>query len=138
MAEPIDVADIIAIQQLLSLYGHLVDEKEWDRLDELFTDDLVFDATDFGSPVTRGITGPEGIRHSWMTTDQHPLAHHATNVVVTRDEDGTMRVLSKGIGVGGKGRVGSVVYRDIVRKEAKGWRIAHRVATRRRVEAKPD
>jgi hypothetical protein len=63
---------------------------------------------------------------------RHPLAHHATNIVITEAADGTVRVISKGIGVGRKGLVGSVVYRDIVRKEEQGWRIAHRVATRRR------
>jgi 3-phenylpropionate/cinnamic acid dioxygenase small subunit len=124
-----EVNDTLEIHRVLSLYGHIVDEREWDRMAELFTADLVFDAQDFGSEVTHGIPA---LRHLWETTDKHPLAHHATNIVITEAADGTVRVISKGIGVGRKGLVGSVVYRDIVRKEAQGWRIAHRVATRRR------
>ncbi len=124
-----DIADTLAIHQLLALYGHIVDEKEWDRTNELFTEDLLFDASDFGSPVSHGIPA---LREIWETTDQHPLAHHATNIVISQDADGTVRVLSKGLGIGAKGRVGSVVYRDIVRKQAQGWRIASRIATRRR------
>lgn len=124
-----ETADILAIHQLLGLYGHIIDEREWDRMDELFTPDVVFDARDFNNDVVRGIPA---LRRIWETTDQHPLAHHATNIVVTQDADGTTRVLSKGIGVGRKGKVGSVTYRDIVRREAGGWRIAHRIATLRR------
>lgn len=124
-----DTADILAIHQLLGLYGHIIDDREWDRMDELFTEDLIFDAADFGGEPMRGIPA---LREVWETTDQHPLAHHATNIVVTQDVDGTVRVLSKGIGVGRKGKVGSVTYRDVARKEAGGWRIAHRIATLRR------
>ena len=64
----------------------------------------------------------------------HPLAHHATNIVVTEDADGTVRVLSKGIGVGRKGRVGSVTYRDVAVRAAAGWRLASRAAVLRRTE----
>jgi hypothetical protein len=46
--------------------------------------------------------------------------------VVSEDADGTVRVLSKGLGVGRNGRVGSVTYRDIVRRTAAGWRFAAR------------
>ena len=120
-----DVADKLAIHELLGLYGHIIDAEEWDRMDELFTEDLVFDASSFGTAVHHGIPA---LRKEWETTSQHPLAHHATNIVVTEDPDGTVRVLSKGIGVGRKGRVGSVTYRDVVRKEDGGWRIAHRTA----------
>ena len=68
--------------------------------------------------------------HAAWTGDlsTHPLAHHATNIVVSEDADGTVRVLSKGIGVGVNGRVGSVIYRDVVVKTADGWRLAHRRA----------
>lgn len=124
-----ETADILAIQQLLGLYGHIIDEREWNRMDELFTNDLVYDASDFGSEICHGIPA---LRKIWETTDHHPLAHHATNIVVTSDADGVVRVLSKGIGVGRKGKVGSVTYRDVVRKDASGWRIARRIAMLRR------
>ena len=63
---------------------------------------------------------------------RHPLAHHTTNVVVLQDDDGTVRVLSKGIGVGEAGRVGSVTYRDVVVRTEAGWRFASRTAELRR------
>ena len=67
----LDVADTLAIHQLLALYGHLIDERQWSRLDEVFTDDLVFDATDFGLGVTHSLdelreawTGPKAARYA--------------------------------------------------------------------------
>jgi hypothetical protein len=126
----IDAADRFAIHELLGLYGHLIDQRRWDELDRVFTADVVYDATDFGQPVTRSLAD---LQAAW-TGDlaMHPLAHHATNVVVTEDPDGTVRVLSKGVGVGERGRVGSVTYHDIVVRARVGWRLAQRRAELRR------
>jgi hypothetical protein len=126
----IDVGDRLAIHELLGLYGHLIDQRRWDELDQVFTAEVTYDATDFGQTVTHSLAD----LHANWTGDlsTHPLAHHATNIVVTEDADGTVRVLSKGIGVGNKGRVGSVTYHDVVVKTPDGWRLAHRRAELRR------
>jgi hypothetical protein len=125
-----EVADILAIHELLALYGHIIDEREWQRVGELFTADALYDMSDFGLGVMRGAAA---IRAVWSRPDAiHPLAHHATSIVVTEDPDGRVRVLSKGLGVGSNGRVGSVVYRDIVVRTADGWRFAERKAQVRR------
>lgn len=126
----IDVADRLAIHELLGLYGHLIDERRWSELDQVFTEDIVFDSTDLGHGVIRSL---EALRQRWAGDESiHPLAHHATNIVVTQDPDGVVRVLSKGIGVGPRGRVGSVVYRDVVVRVGDGWRLARREARLRR------
>lgn len=126
----IDVGDRLAIHELLGLYGHLIDQRRWDELDQVFTTDVVYDATDFGHAVTQSLAD----LHAHWTGDPsiHPLAHHATNIVVTEDADGTVRVLSKGIGVGNKGRVGSVTYHDVVVRTPRGWRLTSRRAELRR------
>ena len=125
----IDVSDRLAIHELLSLYGHLIDQRRWAELDQVFSADVVFDATEMGVPLT---TSFNALLEHWTTDATHPLAHHATNVVVTEDADGTVRVMSKGIGVGNKGRVGSVTYFDVVVRTPAGWRLKHRVAQLRR------
>jgi hypothetical protein len=126
----IDLADRFAIHELLGLYGHLIDQRRWDELDQVFTADVVYDATDFGQPITRSLAD---LRATWTgDLSTHPLAHHATNVVVTEDADCAVRVLSKGIGVGTRGRVGSVTYHDVVVKGPDGWRLAQRRAELRR------
>ena len=48
--------DRSAITELISLHGHLFDEGELDRLDELFTPDVVYDVRDFGLEPLRGST----------------------------------------------------------------------------------
>lgn len=119
-----DSGDILAIHQLLALYGHIIDEREWQRVAELFTATALYDMSEFGLGVVHGAAA---VRELWSRPDAaHPLAHHATNIVVSEDPDGTVRVLSKGLGVGPNGRVGSVVYRDVVERTPAGWRFAAR------------
>lgn len=129
MSEP-EIRDILAIHELLGLYGHIIDAAEWHRLDELFTADLVFDSRGFaGGGVTDSLAALHAV---WSHPDtRHPLAHHATNIVITALDGACAEVLSKGIGVGRKGRVGSVTYRDEIRKTPAGWRIARRTAVPR-------
>ena len=125
-----EAGDIVAIQQLLALYGHVIDEREWQRVGELFTATAVYDMSEFGLGVVHGAAA---IRELGSRPDaMHPVAHHATNIVVSEEADGTVRVLSKGLGVGPNGRVGSVVYRDVVVRTSEGWRFAARKAQVRR------
>lgn len=124
---PAELADRLAIHELIALYGHVIDDAEWHRLGELFTEDLVFDTTSFdGGTVTEGLAK---LSADWSTPGwRHPLAHHATNIVILTLGSDRAEVVSKGIGVGRKGRVGSVTYRDVMHKGPSGWRIAHRRA----------
>jgi hypothetical protein len=125
-----DSGDILAIHELLALYGHIIDEREWSRVGELFTASSVYDMSEFGLGV---VHGAQAIGELWSRPDaMHPLAHHASNILVSEDADGTVRVLSKGLGLGRNGRIGSVVYRDVVERTQAGWRFAARTAYLRR------
>ena len=125
-----DTADLLAIHELLALYGHIIDERQWERVGELFTATAVYDMRDFGLGV---VHGAQAIREQWSHPGaMHPLAHHATSIIVSEDADGTVRAVSKGLGVGPRGRVGSVVYRDILERTPQGWRFAERAAQLRR------
>jgi 3-phenylpropionate/cinnamic acid dioxygenase small subunit len=123
--------DIIEIHHLLAEYGNIIDERDWDRVSELFTDDAEYDLSDFGSGVFRGAAA---IRAFWEHSARHPLAHHVTNVVVREGPDGSVHAFSKIIAVGHRNKAGSATYRDELRKTEWGWRIARRVATPRRSE----
>ncbi len=63
------------------------------------------------------------------------LANHGTNVVITPIGTDRAEVISKGIGVGAGGRVGSVSYDDVVVRGPSGWRIAKRTVRLRRADA---
>jgi hypothetical protein len=122
--------DIFDIQQLINLYGHIIDEREFSKAREVFAEDALYDVSDFGSGVLRGATA---IAQLWAHAgDKHPLGHHATNIVLEEQSDGTVRVVSKGMGVRPNGTVSSVLYRDVVGRTALGWRILARTATLRR------
>jgi hypothetical protein len=122
--------DILAIHELLARYGHIIDEREWQRVEELFTARTRYDMRAFNLGE---VEGAQAIRALWSDRNAaHPLAHHATNILVSENADGTVRVVSKGLGVGVNGRVGSVVYRDVVEKTAAGWRFLSRTAQVRR------
>ena len=129
--------DRLAIHELMGLYGLVIDEREWHRVDELFTDDATYDMSELGLGV---LHGKAAVLHLWTTREElHPVAHHATNIVVTPGADAdTAHVVSKGLGVGRKGRVGSVTYRDVVRRTPAGWRIASRHARLRLPPQPPD
>lgn len=124
----IDTADLLAIRRLVDLYGYLIDSRMFSRMDEVFTEDVVYDVTDFGTGVQHGIAE---VVEGWRTAT-HPLAHHATGVLIDEEADGSATVVTTAIGVGNGGRVGSVTYYDTAVRTPAGWRLSHRRAVLRR------
>ncbi|MCX5063671.1 nuclear transport factor 2 family protein [Streptomyces sp. NBC_00201] len=122
--------DRLAIIELVSLHGHLVDDGSLDRLEELFTADVVYDLTDFGQEPLSGVAAIQ--EAAWALGAANPVAHHVTNVVVTAWADGRAQVRSKGLGVKADGSCGSVSYDDTVVRTADGWRISYRRLSPRR------
>jgi hypothetical protein len=127
-----DAGDLLAIHQLLGLYGHVVDAAEWDRFDELFVIDAELDYTAVRAP--RVFHGVDEIR-DWFRDANHPSAHHVTNIVIT-EHGGEVRVKSKFFApytrpshepkrwYGGD-------YDDVVVPTPDGWRFRRRVCTGR-------
>jgi ketosteroid isomerase-like protein len=122
--------DRIDINDLINLHGHLTDAGELDQAGELFTPDVTYDVDDFGFG---SLHGSAAIREAALALgDANPVGHHVTNIVITRIDDRTARVQSKGIGIKADGTTGSVVYDDIVTRRPDGWRIHYRKVTARR------
>jgi SnoaL-like domain len=127
-AADLSPSDIVAIHQLLALYGHAADWPTQARLAEVFTEDAVFHSR------VRNVrlVGLAAIQE-WFALGKppHPPAHQSTNVFVyTADE--TVRVMSKYIAIDhetGTARTGD--YADIVVKTEAGWRIKERVSIAR-------
>lgn len=122
--------DRSAINDLISLHGHLMDDGALDRLDELFCADVTYDLTDFGAGPLRGIPA---IRDAAIAMgDANPVGHHVTNVIISEAGGDDVLARSKGIGIRADGTTGSVVYEDRIRREAEGWRISYRKVIARR------
>ena len=126
-------ADRLAIHELIALYGHLIDERQFSRLGEIFTADATFDLTGYDGTSYHGLPA---IQAMMLASKEHPIAHHATNVVVIQHAD-SLAAISKGLGVGAGGRVGSVTYRDILAPTQDGWRISERRCELRTPNAVP-
>ncbi|MFE5091454.1 nuclear transport factor 2 family protein [Streptomyces sp. NPDC056638] len=116
--------DRLAINELIALQWHLVDDGELDRLDELFTADVVYDASDLGHGSMHGL---DAFRDAARAMGRRGLvSHHVTNVVLTEVGDDQVRARSKGIGIKADGTSGSVTYEDVIVRDERGWRINRR------------
>jgi hypothetical protein len=59
--------------------------------------------------------------------DGGPLAHHVTNVLISRDEDDVATAQSKGLMLMRDGTLESVTHFDTLRRRDGEWRISHRI-----------
>jgi ketosteroid isomerase-like protein len=122
--------DRIDINDVVNLHGHLTDAGELDQASDLFTLDVTYDLHDFG---LGSLHGTADMRAAALALgDANPIGHHVTNIVITRIDDRSARVQSKGIGINADGTAGSVTYDDIVTRQPDGWKISYRKATARR------
>lgn len=110
-----------SIRAVLASVAYLLDGREYDRLGEVFSDDVHFENP--GRLVADGlstlITAMKGIA-------EPALSHHITNVIVNPQPDGSAVCLSKALTLRKSGVWNAAEYRDVVRHGADGWRISSR------------
>lgn len=127
--------DRFTITDLLNLHGHLVDRGDFAGMPALFTEDVTYDASAMGGGELAGLDAAR--KAGEALGDRNPVAHHITNIVLEETADGTVRALSKGLGVYADGTSASVTYEDTVVRGADGWRVTHRVIRPRREPLRP-
>jgi hypothetical protein len=123
-----DAADRLELHELPGRYGDAIDDRAWDRLDEIFTPDAVFDLTDLGS---RRCEGLDDIKRFMDQEAEHPRAHLMTNIYVDETADGA-ELRFRIVAPMRDGKVLTASYYDDVVKTPAGWRVRHRVITARR------
>lgn len=116
--------DRVAITELIAQHGHLCDSGDLDRLDEVFTTDVIYDLTDFGQQPLAGLQALAAAARA--LGELNPVGHHVTNTVITEPADGQVHARSKGIGINADGTCGSVTYEDTIVRGDRGWRISNR------------
>lgn len=124
---PLTAEDRLSIHELVSLHGHLADERRADHLHLLLTPDATYDVTAYGMGAVQGLDALVALFTE--RPGEQPIGHHVTNVVATEHDDGTVRARSKGLAVMADGTTGTVTYDDIVVRTPGGWRISHRTVT---------
>ena len=116
------------LHELPGRYGDAIDDRDWEGLNRIFTDDATFDLTDLG---VRMLTGLPAIKRFMDVDAEHPLTHMMTNIYVDEVPDRvTMNFRIVALRKGGL--VGTASYYDVVVKTPDGWRVKDRVTTRRR------
>jgi hypothetical protein len=119
-----DERDALAV---VARYGQLIDDRNWNALTAVFTEDVVVEWINENGSTTA--TLPE-LAALWANYN-HPSGHHSTNAICEAAEDGNLRVRSKGLAVESDGRAWSVAYDDILVRTEQGWRIRKRVVRER-------
>ncbi|MEE3065551.1 MAG: nuclear transport factor 2 family protein [Actinomycetota bacterium] len=123
-------SDVIAITQLVNLYGLAVDSQRWELFDRIFADDV---DVDYG-PTSRW-TGRERFKSEFATfhdpfdSTQHTMSSHVIQVDQDRAHsfcNGAWRLVRKAVD-GNPLWDGSGWYDDALVRTPVGWRITHRV-----------
>lgn len=122
----ITAEDQLAIHDVIAWHGHVADDRDWDRLGELFTDDAVLDLEDFGYGTLHGLAALRDLSRASQDDKGQPLGHHVTNIIVTGRDGESVRARSKALAVMPDGTSGTAVYEDLLRRDEHGWRILHR------------
>ena len=112
-----ELADRLELHELPARYGDAIDDRDWERLDEIFTPDAVFDLTAVGG---RRLAGLAAIKEFMDGYAHHPKAHLMTNISVDETPSGD-----------DGGTAGTAAYFDDVVRTAAGWRVANRVVRQR-------
>lgn len=123
-----DAADRLELHELPGRYGDAIDDRDWERLSQIFTDDAVFDLTDLGVPLLEGL---DAIKVFMDVEAQHPRTHTMTNIYVDETREG-VKLNFRIVALLPEGRVGTASYYDDVVKTDAGWRVKHRITTLRR------
>lgn len=126
------VADILAIQDLVTSYAHAVDDRDWVRWEALFLPDAHIDYTSAG-----GIAGPPRELAAWMpdamtafTWFLHSISTHEIRFVSWTEATGRVHAFNRnGAEWEGEREVVDVsaVYVDGYHRTDAGWRFAERI-----------
>ena len=115
-------ADHIEIREVLADYGHVVDDHDWDRAEDVFMPDVVFESHN-GEMVLNGIGDIVATFRG-----RNMYAHVTTNTTLRENSDGTVSAHSKFLGFPNEGPPVTGDYRDRLVRTAAGWRLARRSA----------
>lgn len=113
-----DVEDINAVQYEL---GYILDEVAYDRLTEVYADDVAFH-----NPTGLNVNGVQDLIRQSKAIAQPAVSHQVTNVIVTPDALGRARVVSRAITVRADRSLAFSEATDQMEKRDGRWKIVER------------
>ena len=111
--------DVVAIQAVLMKYGFLIDDRQFDRLGEVFTPDAVVDYRPGGEGPFAGLAE----LGQAMKTLQHPVQHMMVSHIIDSVSGDEVVTRTKALIPLQTGGIGDIVYRDVLVRTPGGWRI---------------
>ncbi len=117
------IADIdrIDITDVLNKVAYILDSKEYDRMGEVFADDIRF-----SNPGRLTANGLDELKTAFENFPAPSLSHHITNLLLSGNEDGTVKALCKALSQRADKSIAAAEYTDVLKKTPMGWRIASR------------
>jgi ketosteroid isomerase-like protein len=129
-----EISDRFEIQDLLVAYCHAIDTRDWDALDDVFTDDAVIDYTEMGG-TRGGLAATKAFLAEALagfTSYQHLAATSAVDIDGDTARGRTIchnpMILGPPPGTDGPTRIlfAGLWYRDVFVRTPAGWRIRER------------
>jgi ketosteroid isomerase-like protein len=111
--------DVVAIQAVLMKYGFLIDDREFDRLAEVFTEDAVVDYRPGGAGPFAGLAEIDQA----MKTLQHPVQHMMVSHIIDSVSGDEVVTRTKALIPLQAGGIADIAYRDVLVRTSAGWRI---------------
>lgn len=112
--------DLADMNQVANLYGHLIDNRLFDRMGEVYAEDATYISSrkeNFGLAQIQ----------EYLSTYPQPLTHNVTNVHIEFGPDPDRAVgVAKFLCVLHDGSVGAGDYEDQWVRTPNGWRLQHR------------
>jgi hypothetical protein len=126
-----ELSDRFEINDVLVAYSHAIDTRQWDALDDVFSDDADIDYTAFGGPagklpeikafLDQALGGFIGFQHMvaapkiTLDGDRATAKTYCHNPMILADGEGGEKVWFIGLW-----------YHDELVRTPAGWRISHR------------
>jgi hypothetical protein len=122
------VSDLAAIQRVVALYSHVIDDRAWSDLDQVYSEDATLDLSAVGAGEH---VGPDAIAAFLQSQPRMAAALLTTNVVIDVNEgDDSASGRARFLSIRTDGTLAAGTYLDQYVRTAQGWRIARRAARR--------
>lgn len=117
----LSLEDREAIRDTVNRLAYISSVFEWDRIDEVFAEDVVFN-----KPNGTVLNGVEAVRTSFSSVATPSKSHHVSNTIVTSTGNDTADVRSKMLTVRADDSFTVSEIYDTVRRTPAGWRVTSR------------
>jgi ketosteroid isomerase-like protein len=113
--------DRAEIVDVINAVAFILDSRGYDRLGEVFAPDMLFE-----NPGRLKADGLDNVIAAFKGFASPAISHFITNTILSTDDAGTVRALSKALSIRQDKSLVAAEYSDVMTKTDQGWRIASR------------